>query len=92
MRDQLYRLVDEMVAKGILYEDARQEFERRFISRALARSKGNVGRAAKMIGIHRNTLSRKVSAYRLKRTGCSPIQPLEVDTPGRQSLKLAVGH
>ncbi|MBM42421.1 MAG: histidine kinase [Acidobacteria bacterium] len=69
MRDQLYRLVDEMVAKGILYEDARQEFERRFISRALARSKGNVGRAAKMIGIHRNTLSRKVSAYRLKRTG-----------------------
>ena len=69
MRDQLYRLVDERVSKGILYEDARQEFERRFISRALARSKGNVGRAAKMIGIHRNTLSRKVSAYRLKRTG-----------------------
>ena len=69
MRDQLYRLVDEMVSKGILYEDARQEFDRRFIRRALARSKGTVGRAAKMIGIHRNTLSRKVSAYRLKRTG-----------------------
>ena len=69
MRDQLNRLVDEMVSKGILYDDARQEFERRFISRALARSKGNVGRAAKMIGIHRNTLSRKVTEYRLKRTG-----------------------
>ena len=69
MRDQLNRLVDGMVSKGILYEDARQEFERRFISRALTRSKGNLGRAAKMIGIHRNTLSRKVSEYRLKRTG-----------------------
>ena len=69
VRDQLNRLVDEMVSKGILYEDARQEFERRFISRALTRSKGNFGRAAKMIGIHRNTLSRKVSEYRLKRTG-----------------------
>jgi DNA-binding NtrC family response regulator len=69
VRDQLNRLVDEMVSKGILYDDARQEFERRFISRALARSKGNVGRAAKMIGIHRNTLSRKVTEYRLKRTG-----------------------
>ena len=69
VRDQLNRLVDEMVSKGILYKDARQEFERRFISRALARSKGNFGRAAKMIGIHRNTLSRKVSEYRLKRTG-----------------------
>ena len=34
MRDQLNRLVDEMVSKGIRYEDARQEFERRFISRA----------------------------------------------------------
>ena len=68
MRDELNRLVDEMVAKGILYDDARQEFERRFISRALARSDGKVGRAAKMIGLHRNTLSRKVSEYSLKRT------------------------
>jgi DNA-binding NtrC family response regulator len=69
VRDQLNLLVDEMVSKGILYEDARQEFERRFISLALTRSKGNVGRAAKMIGIHRNTLSRKVTEYNLKRTG-----------------------
>ncbi|MBD92757.1 MAG: histidine kinase [Acidobacteria bacterium] len=69
MRDELNQLVDEMVAKGIRYDDARQEFERRFISRALARSEGKVGRAAKMIGLHRNTLSRKVTEYRLKRTG-----------------------
>jgi Fis family transcriptional regulator len=69
VRDQLNRLVDEMVSKGIRYEDARQEFERRFISRALARAEGKVGRAAKMIGLHRNTLSRKVAEYRLKRTG-----------------------
>ena len=69
MRDQLNQLVDEMVSKGIRYDDARQEFERRFISRALARAEGKVGRAAKMIGLHRNTLSRKVTEYRLKRTG-----------------------
>ena len=69
MRVQLNWLVDEMVSKGIRYEDARQEFERRFISRALARAEGKVGRAAKMIGLHRNTLSRKVTEYRLKRTG-----------------------
>ena len=69
MRDDLNRLVDEMVSKGIRYDDARQEFERRFISRALAHAEGRVGRAAKMIGLHRNTLSRKVTEYRLKRTG-----------------------
>ena len=69
MRDQLNRLVDEMLTKGILYDDARREIEKRFISRALARSRGNLGRAADLLGIHRNTLSRKVAAYRLKRTG-----------------------
>ena len=69
MRDELNGLVDEMVAKGIRFEDAKQEFERRFISRALARADGKVGRAAKMLGIHRNTLSRKLSEYHLKRTG-----------------------
>ena len=69
MRDELNGLVDQMVARGIRFEDAKQEFERRFISRALAQADGKVGRAAKMIGIHRNTLSRKVSEYKLKRTG-----------------------
>ena len=69
MREQLDKLIDEMLTKGILYDDARRVIERRFISRALTRSKGNLGRAADLLGIHRNTLSRKVSAYRLKRTG-----------------------
>lgn len=68
MREKLDRLIDEMLSKGIHYDDARQAIERRFISRALARAHGNVGRAADLLGIHRNTLSRKMTAYRLKRT------------------------
>ena len=69
MREQLNRLVDEMLTKGILYDDARREIEKRFITRALARSNGNLRRAASLLGIHRNTLTRKIAAYRLKRTG-----------------------
>lgn len=69
MRDQLDRFVDEMLKKGILYDDARQAIERRFITRALTRSQGNLGQAADLLGIHRNTLSRKIATYRLKRTG-----------------------
>ena len=69
VRDQLDRFVDEMLKKGILYDDARQAIERRFITRALTRSKGNLGQAADLLGIHRNTLTRKMAAYRLKRTG-----------------------
>ena len=67
MREQLERLVQEMLDKGIVYEDARREFEKMFISRALQRSKGNVGGAADLLGLHRNTVARKMTEYRLKR-------------------------
>ena len=57
-----------MLDKGILYDDARREFEKMFISRALQRSKGSLGDAAELLGIHRNTVARKISEYRLKRS------------------------
>ncbi len=69
MRDQLEKLVQEMLDRGILYEDAKREFERVFISKALARSGGNLCRAADVLGLHRNTMTRKVTEYRLKRRG-----------------------
>jgi len=67
VREQLDSLVREMLDKGILYDDARREFEKMFIARALQRSKGNLGDAADMPGLHRNTIARKISEYRLKR-------------------------
>lgn len=67
MRDQLDRLVQEMLDKGILYDDARREFEKMFISRALQRSRGSVGDAAELLGMHRNTVARKMSEYRIRR-------------------------
>ena len=68
MREQLERLVDEMVTKGIRYEDAPREFEKRFISHVLVKADGNLCKAADLLGIHRNTLSRKLTEYRLKRS------------------------
>ena len=68
MRDQLDKLVQEMLDRGILYDDARREFEKMFIARALQRSKGSVGDAAELLGLHRNTVARKMSEYRIKRT------------------------
>ena len=56
-----------MVQKGIRFADANREFERRFISRVLAESDGNLSRAADTLGIHRNTLSRKMAEHRIKR-------------------------
>jgi DNA-binding NtrC family response regulator len=67
VRDQLDTLVQEMLNRGVHYDDARREFERMFITRALQRSKGSVGDAASLLGLHRNTVARKMTEYRIKR-------------------------
>ncbi len=64
MREQLDRIVAEMVEKGVHFDDAQREFERRFIERVVAHCDGNLGRAADALGMHRNTLTRKVAALK----------------------------
>ena len=66
MKDQLETLIGQMVERGILFDEAVTEFEKRFIKRALDRSNGNQSRAARLLGIHRNTLSRKMGLYKLE--------------------------
>jgi DNA-binding NtrC family response regulator len=68
MKEQLERLVDEMVNKGVRWEDAHREFEKKFIAYVLTKADGNLGRAADLLGMHRNTLSRKITEYRLRRS------------------------
>ena len=65
VRDQLEALVGQMVERGILFDEAVNEFEKKFIKRVLDRSNGNQSRAARLLGIHRNTLSRKIDLYKL---------------------------
>ena len=65
MKQQLESLVSEMVDKGILFVDARREFEKRFIARVLQHYRGNVTKAALHLKIHRNTLGKKIDEYKL---------------------------
>ena len=65
MRDQLEGLVAQMVERGIMFDEAVGEFEKRFIKSVLDRAEGNQCRAAKILGIHRNTLSKKIGEYKL---------------------------
>ncbi len=69
MKDQLESLVGLMVERGILLEEAVTEFEKKFIRRVLEKLNGNQSRAAKILGMHRNTLSRKIGAYKLDHVG-----------------------
>ena len=67
MREQMERLIREMVDKGILFEDALHAFEKGFLAEVLTRTDGSLTEAARTLGIHRNTLSRKATVYRLRR-------------------------
>jgi DNA-binding NtrC family response regulator len=67
MREQLEQLVHEMVTRGIRYDEAQREFEKKFIMQVLLKADGNLGKAADLLGIHRNTLARKITEYRLRR-------------------------
>jgi DNA-binding NtrC family response regulator len=67
VNEKLQKLVDEMVERGVRFPEAMREFERRFISRVLADADGNLSKAAGALGLHRNTLSRKMAEHRIKR-------------------------
>ena len=66
MHKLLDTLVSEMVARGVHYEDAKREFDKRFITKVIDNADGNLCRAADKLGVHRNTLSRKIAELKIK--------------------------
>ncbi len=64
MRNRLEALIDEMLDGQIMLDEALSEFEKLYIQKALSRHKEHLSRTAASLGIHRNTLSKRVAAYR----------------------------
>ena len=65
--EKIERLVEEMVDRDVQFEDAVREFEKRFIGRVLGRCEGSLTKAAGALGIHRNTLTRKMGEYKIRK-------------------------
>ena len=65
MKDKLETLVHQMYESGILYSEAVREFKKRFLLTVLQENQGNQCRAARQLGMHRNTLSRTISELKL---------------------------
>lgn len=63
MKAELESLVDQMITGGILFEEAVKEFEKKFILKVVSRNNNNLSKAADELGIHRNTLSKRVGEY-----------------------------
>ena len=65
MKEKLECLVEEMIDRRIFLDEALDEFEKRFIQTALTKTHGNQTKAAEVLGVHRNTLNRKIDHYKL---------------------------
>ena len=69
MKDQLEALIVQMYRSGITYSEAVREFKKKFILTVLQDNKGNQCKAARQLGMHRNTLSRTIAELRLDAKG-----------------------
>ena len=65
MKDQLEALILQMYKSNILYSEGVREFKKRFILTVLQENKGNQCRAARELGMHRNTLSRTIDELKI---------------------------
>jgi transcriptional regulator with PAS, ATPase and Fis domain len=63
MRTRLEALIEEMLDGQILLAEALSEFEKLYIKKALSRNKLHLSNTAKALGVHRNTISKRVAAY-----------------------------
>ena len=61
MRVRLEALIDEMLDGHILLAEAVNEFERLYIKKALSRNQQHLSKTAQALGIHRNTISKRVA-------------------------------
>ena len=67
MKQSFDRLVDDLIDKGFFLEQAVEILERTLITRTLERTGGNRSAASKLLGIHRNTLQKKMLDFKLER-------------------------
>ncbi len=64
MRERMENLIDEMLDGQILLNEAMCEFEKLYIQKALKRFSDHFSNTANALGIHRNTLSKRVSTFK----------------------------
>ena len=83
MKEKFEGLVEHLLDGSIFLEEAIEVLERTMIQRAMERTDGNQSEASKQLGIHRNTLQRKLVVYGL---GCRQAlaQRKAVSRHGRQ--------
>lgn len=63
LREKLEFFVKECLENGIRYHDLLQQVEMEFIMTVLGQNGYNVSKSAQVLGINRNTLSKKIEEF-----------------------------
>ncbi|MCU1290237.1 MAG: Exodeoxyribonuclease small subunit [Acidobacteria bacterium] len=63
IRDRMEVLIEEMLNGQIMLNEALTEFEKLYIQKAMEKYGEHLSKTADALGIHRNTLSKRVSNY-----------------------------
>jgi Fis family transcriptional regulator, factor for inversion stimulation protein len=61
MKGELEQLIADLYRGGIMYSEATREFKKRFIEHVLLQNRLNQCKAARELGMHRNTLRRTIA-------------------------------
>lgn len=67
MRERMGTLIDLMLDGQIMLTEAIAEFEKIYIEKALERNANHLSNTASALGIHRNTLTKRVTEYQALR-------------------------
>ena len=86
MKETIEKIVDHLLEKGFFMEEGVEILERTLIARAVERTDGNRSAASKLLGIHRNTLQRKMIEYKLGEPR-PRRKPARREQPARRRLK-----
>jgi DNA-binding NtrC family response regulator len=65
MKESFDALIEHLLDTGFFLEQAVEILEKGMIARVLQMTGGNQSESAKMLGIHRNTLQRKMVEYEI---------------------------
>lgn len=63
IRENLEQFVLECIQTGVHFRDALQQVEMEYVMSVLAQTNYNVSKASSVLGINRNTLSKKIEQY-----------------------------
>jgi Fis family transcriptional regulator len=89
MKSEFDGVVEHLLRGNILMQEAVELLEKKMIEGALLAQEGNQSAAAKQLGIHRNTLQRKMCEYDLDNGRSHRRKPVKSEARRTRKRKLA---